>query len=305
VVSLHDKKGKKTKEKKMSAKKKTVNTGTNLDRLRERFGKEKSGVSANYWRPDWGNNTIRILPAVDEEDVFYVERHRHRIDDEWHYCLRFDIDSETGRGKRCPVCEMRRKLFRTNDKAMIEIAREIKPKKQYLMNIVDRKSDDPTQVFVYAPGVKLKDKIVSIMLDEDIDITDVEAGYDFIVKKEEGPRTDAGQFPTYENSKAARKETPLHEDPKVVTKILDNRYDLHNLVHFEDEETLQTIVDNYIKSLTSGESNEDFYGEDESENERGESRTSKSRSKKLDDFKSKLKSQLREDEDDFDEDDDE
>ena len=281
--------------------KKTVNTGTNLDRLRERFGKEKSGVSANYWRPDWGNNTIRILPATDPDDVFYVERHRHRIDDEWHYCLKFDIDDETGRGKNCPVCEARKKLFRTNDNAMIAIARDIKPKKQYLMNIVDRKSDDPTQVFVYAPGIKLKDKIVGIMLDEEIDITDVEAGFDFVVKKEEGPQTDQGQFPTYENSKASRKETPLDEDPKVVAKILNNRYDLHNLVHFEDESTLKTIADNYIKSLTSDAGSESFYDESEEEET---SKSKPKKSKSLDSFKSKLQSQLR-DEDDLDEDEDE
>lgn len=283
--------------------KKTTNTGTNLDRLRERFGKEKSGVSANYWRPDWGNNTIRILPAVDPDDIFYVERHRHRIDDEWHYCLKFDIDPETGRGKHCPVCEARKKLFRTNDSAMIAIARDIKPKKQYLMNIVDRKSDDPTQVFVYAPGIKLKDKIVGIMLDDDIDITDVESGSDFIVKKEEGPKSEAGQFPMYDNSKASRKETPLDEDPKVVAKILENRYDLHNLVHFEDEETLRSIVDSYIKSLTTDEAS-DFYSEDEEESE-APSKSRKSKSKSLDSFKSKLQSQLRDEDDELEDDEDE
>lgn len=270
-----------------------MNTGTNLDRLREKFGKEKSGVAAAYWRPDWGNNTIRILPAVDPDDVFYVERHRHRIDDEWYYCLKFDIDPETGRGKNCPICDARKKLFRTNDPAMIEIARDIKPKKQYLMNIVDRKSDDASQVFVYAPGIKLKDKIVGIMLDDEIDITDIESGSDFIVKKEEGPSTDQGQFPTYENSKASRKETPLDEDSKIVAKILTNRYDLYNLVPFEDEKNLKIIADNYIKSLTSDAGSKSFYEEDGDTSD--EKPKGKSKPKSLDSFKSKLQSQLRDD----------
>jgi hypothetical protein len=284
----------------MSAAKKT-NTGTNLEKLRQVFDASKGSGDGNYswWRPEMGDNFVRVLPARDPDDVFFYETARHRVNGEWYYCSKYDIDPETGRGKSCPICEARTRLFRSGDKDLIKIAKEIKAKKQFLMNLVDRKSDDPTAVRVFAAGVKIQNKMVTTMLDDDIDITDVNEGYDFTVKKEDGPKTEAGTFPNYDNSKASRKMTPLHEDPKVIQKILDARNDLKAIPRFDNEEVLKTAIDSYIKSLTdTGGVSEQFYGESSDTPAPAAPKPSVEAKSKLSDFRKKLAASLKTDDED-------
>lgn len=281
--------------------KKNVNTKTNLDKLRQAFDESKGGSSGNirWWRPNYGDNVVRVLPPIEEDSVFFEELARHRIDGEWFYCLKYKIDSDTGRPMKCPICEARTRLFRTGDKDTIKIAKEIKAKKQFVMNIVDRGSDEAAAVYVYAGGIKIWNKMVTSMLDDDIDITDVEDGYDFLVKKEEGAKTEFGQFPSYDNSKAKRKSSPLDEDPKVIKDILANRNDLKAIATFDEVEVLQNAIDSYIKSLTDDSASEEFY---EDEKEDSNPKPSSKAKTDVSDFKKKLAAQLRSDGEESDED---
>ncbi len=282
----------------MSAKK--TNTSTNLDRLKQAFQASGSegGGSYSWWKPDWGDNLIRVLPSIDPDGLFFVETARHRIDGEWFYCLKYDVDSETGRGKKCPICEARTRLFRSGDADLIKIAKEIKAKKQYLINLVDRKGNDSAQVRLYGAGVKIWNKMVTTMIDDEIDITDVEEGYDFLIKKEEGPKTEIGTFPNYDNSKAKRKSSPLDDDPKVVGNILNSRIDLTEVARFDDEAVLQSSVDSYISNLTDTTSDDEFYGDEKTAASSDEEQKSSAKAKgNVADFRSKLAAQLRSDDD--------
>ncbi len=281
--------------------------GTNLEKLKRVFEAEKNNKEAgayNWWRPQFGINTVRILPASDPEEVFFYPTARHKIDEDYFYCLKYHTDPETGRGEKCPVCETRKRLFRSGDPTLIRIAKDIKAKKQFLMNLIDRASEDPAKVFIFAAGVKINDKIVSSMLDDDIDITDVENGYDFIIKKEEGPKTENGQFPSYDNSKAKRQPSSLHDDSAIVQKILDARNDLKSVPRFDSPEALQNAIDSYIKALTEGGSKgESFYEDENKPAESAAPQPSQKAKASISDFKKKLQDSLKVDdeEDDGDE----
>lgn len=200
---------------------------------------------------------------------------------------------------RCPICETRKRLFRSGDKTLIEVAKEIKAKLQYLMNIIQRKGDDPTAVKVWGAGVKIWKSMTKDMLDDELDITDVVDGYDFKVIKEEGAKTDKGTFPNYDASKIQRKSTTLSDEEKTIITILDNRINLNEIPKFEAAEVLQGAIDAYIKALTDA-TDEEFYDDDEDESdEKTKIETTAKKSTKpktdLDDFKKKLKSKLKED----------
>jgi len=279
--------------------KKVSSKGTNLEKLKRAFEAEKSNNEGgmNWWRPQFGINTVRILPAEDPEDIFFFPTARHKIDEDYYYCLKYHTDSETGRGEKCPVCETRKRLFRSGDPTLIRIAKDIKAKKQFLMNLIDRASEDPAKVFIFAAGVKINDKICSSMIDDNIDITDVEKGYDFIVKKEEGPKTENGTFPSYDNSKAKRASTPLHDDAEVVQAILESRNDLKSIPRFDSPEVLQNAIDSYIKNLTEGGSkNDKFYEEEGNKGEETPAPSQKAKAS-ISDFKKKLQDSLKVDDD--------
>lgn len=281
----------------MSAKK--TNTGTNLERLKQAFQASNSegGGSYSWFKPDWGDNVVRVLPSVDGDGLFFEETARHRINGEWFYCLKYKIDEDSGRGMACPICDARTRLFRAGDQDLIKIAKEIKAKKQYLINLVERKGNEQPQVKLYGAGVKIWNKMVTTMIDDEIDITDVEEGYDFLIKKEEGPKTEFGTFPNYDNSKAKRKSTPLDEDDKVAAKLLDARTDLKEVSRFDEPDILQRAVDSYIKGMTDTSSDETFYSEGESKDEEAPAKSSPKAKANVTNFKDKLAAQLRSEDD--------
>lgn len=284
----------------MSAKKTTgTGKGTNLDKLRQAYDASNTGGPGNisWWKPNYGDNVVRVLPHPDPDEIFYLETSRHRVGEEFFYCLKYHVDKETGRSSRCPICEARTRLYRSGDTDLIKIARDIKPRKQYLMNVIDRKDESP-KVYVYGAGVKIWNKMVSTMLDDEIDITNIEEGFDFLVKKEEGPKTEFGQFPTYDNSKARRKASPLHEDQKAEKAVLDSRVNLGEIPHFDDPEILNTVVSDYIKSLTESSGNEEFYS---SEPEAATPQPSEKAKANVSDFRKKLAASLRSNDEDEDE----
>jgi len=273
-----------------------TNTNSDLERLREAFN-NSGGGSIRWWKPNWGDNLIRILPAIENGELFYLESARHRIDGVWYPCLRYKIDEETGKPCNCPACESRKRFFRTNDKTLVQVAKDLKGKLQYLMNIVERKGDDPKAVRVWGAGVKIWKRMVKSMLDNDLDITDVVDGYDFNVCKEEGPKTEKGTFPSYDTSEIKRKSTPLADEAKEINEILDNRVALDEITKFGTEEEMQAAIDAYVKALTDATTEEEFYEDERPEKEQtteDKKPTSKKTEKaKLDAFKDKLRKKLK------------
>ena len=284
--------------KKRSVKVEKTDKASSLEKLKEAYNKRDSGGSGvRWWRPEWGDNVIRILPEIEQDDVFYFETATHYIDNERYYCLSFKTDEETGKKMKCPICEARRRLFRSGDEDLAAIAKEFKPKLQYLMNIVEvkKQSDETPQVKVWGAGVKIWKKIVKDMLDDDLLITDVEEGYDFKVIKDEGAKTEKGTFPNYDASKIARRASPLSEDEEEIEAILDQRYVLSDIPKFDSYESLETMIENYINSITNSANTEDeeFYDEDEDEDK--SPKKGKSDKSKLDEFKKKLNRKMDED----------
>jgi len=269
-----------------------INKGSNLDKLREAFS-NSGGGNVRWWQPEWGDNVIRILPPIDPDGLFFLETARHRVDGYWFECLHYQIDEDTGKPKNCPICDARKRLFKSGDKTLIEVAKAIKGKLQYLMNIIQRKGDEPTAVKIWGAGVKIWKKMMKDMLDDELDITDVDKGYDFQVTKEEGPKTDKGTFPNYDTSKIKRKSSALNEDEKVIDQILDNRIVLESVHKFEAEEVLQSAIDSYIESLTDTSKNKEFYEEkSDTEVPVETEKTTKTSKTKLDDFKRKLNEKM-------------
>src|SRR5208337_2570307 len=139
------------------------------------------------------------------------------------------------------------------------------------------------------------------MIDDNIDITDTEKGYDFIVKKEEGPKTENGTFPSYDNSKAKRASTPLHDDPEVVKAILESRNDLKLIPRFDSPDILQNAIDSYIKNLTEGGTKNDKFYEEEDKGEEAPAPSQKAKNS-ISDFKKKLQDQLKVEDDETEDD---
>ena len=210
-------------------------------------------------------STIRILPGklnieTNEQEPFFVETLLYRINNK-------NLHSPKIVGKPDPIWDYIRFLWKTNDDANIKIAREIKPKKRYYMNVVarertvlnqeaqreeTRKNDGP---LIFSCGVKIFERILKAMVDEEEygDITDLKEGYDFRVIKE-----TRGEFPNYDDSKPCKKASPAGTNEEIV-RWMSNLHDLKALITIPTYEELEHELKVYrgeIKEEAAGSTNE-------------------------------------------------
>jgi len=209
---------------------------TNLEKLKEMYEKSKGASSLGdlFWKPSTGENIIRILPPTDGNEIPYYETAVHSLAGKMYYCPKVI-------NKRCPICEETRLRYK-GDESDQEIGRVIRARKQYLYNIIDRNSKNPTEVKVYISGKKVWGKIMSYYFDEEYGILDdVENGYDFkLIKKSQG------DYPNYDDSRPFKNSSPLSDDPEEVKEILSNLKNLSSLIEYKDYETLLSILENFL-----------------------------------------------------------
>jgi hypothetical protein len=179
-----------------------------------------------------GSNAVRILPGKDEDHEFYAETKIHRVtgpdgNTKNYHCRKVH-------GEACPLCDLYYGLWKTGKKEDEDLARQIKPRARYYMNILDRNSGD---VKILSVGVILFKKIIAAMLDEDFgDITDLADGHDFKIIKEM-----EGQWPKYDQSAPRPKSSPAGSKAEVAS-AMDSLHDIHSLVKLEDYEEYKKVV---------------------------------------------------------------
>jgi len=171
-----------------------------------------------------GSNVVRILPGKDEDTQFYAETKIHRIMTEGNkirnvHCLKVH-------GEKCPLCDLYFGLWKTGVKEDETLARQIKGRNRYYMNVVSRDSGD---VKILSTGIMLFTKILNTILDEDYgDITDLKTGHDFKIIKEM-----LDKFPRYDQSSARPKATETGSKAEVA-EWMDSLHDVHGLVKKEE-----------------------------------------------------------------------
>lgn len=249
--------------------KKSNGKRTNLEKSFDEMG-DLGGN--NYFKPKEGKNTIRVLPAWNDEGVFFFKA-------SLHYGLREEggpVPCMSMVDKPCLACEK----LKLQSK---EIKRKAGQRTRFYMNVIDRKNPE-AGVLIWGVTPKNMKKIKSIMEDPDYgDITDPDDGRDLTVEVD----TSKGGPPSYE-IRPRGKTTPVDYD--------DWEEELHSL----DEEVIPGMLSNKeMKALC-----DEAFGEDDEDDDEEEDRKSK-KSKKEDKKKKKSKKDDDDDDEVSDDDDDE
>jgi len=229
----------------------------NVAELRQKLQELKTGKktqNTEYLKkffnvPEFDENnvkrsTARILPGgINEEDnerlPFFTETLLHKINMKNVHCPRKI-------GKPCPICEYVRALWATNDPEKIAVARELKAKKRFYLNVIARERSilnletgkEETKIndgpLIYSCGVKVMEKILRDIVDDEIgDITDLKHGYDFRIIKE----VNISGYPGYDSSKSSKKSTPAGTEEEI-TRWMGELNDLNSLIKYSTHEEL-------------------------------------------------------------------
>lgn len=170
-----------------------------------------NGPSMRYWKPAEGVNRIRILPPWTEEGpdagTFWREVWQHWNISEDSGPLLCPKKTPGAESTECPVCDFvdQLRLQKANVAAQ-ERAKDLRAKVAYFMSIVDlgdptytakdvtawkkeRPDSEPSfavgdaKVQVYAATSTIYEQVASIVLNNEMDITDVAAGHNIILTK--------------------------------------------------------------------------------------------------------------------------
>lgn len=174
---------------------------------------EKRSRKGFGWKPKEGENRIRVLPPTSEYFNEGVELDYLAVRYKVHWFKREGATTEVGLclreiGETCPACAMWSKYREDADPALKEMAREINPSGQFLMNVL---VIDNLQagIQVWDSNWTCYDGIMEIASNPAWgDILSPSNGIDFIVKKTPGS-AHRGGYPQYN-------VTPLPERTNVM-----------------------------------------------------------------------------------------
>jgi hypothetical protein len=207
-------------------------------------GNANSDFLSKFIQLQEGMNTVRILPGKDEDTMFYAETKIHRVPSGDGQVK--NVHCRKIHGEPCPLCDSYYALWKEPNKDE-DLARQIKPRSRYYLNVVDRETGD---VKILSIGVILFKKIIAAMLDEDFgDITDLGSGNDFkIVKIMEG------QWPKYDQSQPRPKSSEAGSKAEVAA-WMDSLHDIHALVKLEDYEDVKNSAQGLVPSYEGSSQN--------------------------------------------------
>tara|TARA_R110000824_G_scaffold61487_3_gene163521 strand:- start:11 stop:793 length:783 start_codon:yes stop_codon:yes gene_type:complete len=215
----------------------------NIDELRKKYaeinnqgGGANSDFLSKFFMMEEGTSVVRVLPSKDEGKEFYAETAIHRLNDRNYHCPRV-------KGDKCPVCDTYYNMWKEinaigketpKGKELQDIARQIKSRKRFYLNVVDRRDES---VKILSVGQKLFGKVLDCFFDEDFgDITDLGEGWDFKIVKD-----TQGQWPNYDKSAPKPKQSPAGSD-KECAVWMDELHDIHGLVKVATYDDLKALM---------------------------------------------------------------
>jgi len=203
--------------------------------------KEYASRRTQFWKPEEGNNYIRILPPIKEEDDFYLESRVHFVPGA----------GEGGRmaataclGAGCYLCKAVEKLQQRSNPDDDNLAQRLRPATQFLLNIVDLNDPDKgVQVWRHY-SFSIIESLLGYMVDPEWgDFTDPVHGRNVNIRM-----TRRGSSPSYE-------VVLKPKESKIPSSWLSNRKDLSRLVPSVDKAENKRLA-NLV--LGSREGDEDY-----------------------------------------------
>ena len=205
---------------------------------------ESKGNGGDFWRPQDGSQTIRILP-VEDGDPFREYYFHYNVSASGFLCPRKNF------GDDCKVCEFGTSLFREGTDDSVKMAKTLFARQRFFSPVVVRGEEDKG-VRVWGYGKKAYEHLLKLVLNPQYgDITDAESGVDL----ELGYGKPPGQRFPHTDIQAQRLSTPLSEDDEQATQWLNNIPEFSTLFERKTPKDVSRILDEFLSSDENVEEN--------------------------------------------------
>ena len=244
--------------------------GINLDKMREKLSSLRGDGNADsvFWRPDDGEQTIRIVPTADG-DPFKEKWFHYNVEKGGFLCPKRNF------GDECPVCEYASWLWREGvdkgEEHSKKIAKSLFVRQRFFSPVLVR-GEEEKGVRVWGYGKTAYENLLTLVLNPEYgDITDAETGTDLVMTYGKPP---GASFPQTKLTPRRRSST-LCEDmtPEKCTELLDSIPDFSGLfdrkttaevkailkdfhhAQVDDPETVSTETEKYGTAADGAETN--------------------------------------------------
>jgi hypothetical protein len=217
--------------------------GINLDKMRAKLAavQNKGGDKSAFWRPNDGNQTIRVVPTADGDPFKEVYFH-YNVAKGGILCPKRNF------GDSCPVCDFASNLWREgadkNDESSKKMAKDLFVRQRFFSPVLVR-GEETDGVRWWGYGKTAYESLLNLVLNPDYgDITDTDEGTDLVLNYGKPP---GASFPQTK-LQPRRRPSPLSEDADTTKMYLDSIEDIMSL--FERKTTAE--VDQMLREFVSG-----------------------------------------------------
>jgi cell wall-associated NlpC family hydrolase len=198
-----------------------------------------TSTSENFWKPEPGQQTVRIVPYTHNKENPFVELY-------FHYQLGSNKTyiSPTTFGRPDPVEEFANKLKSTGDKDEWIQGKRLEPKMRTYVPVVVRGREDEGVKF-WGFGKTVYQELLGVIADPDYgDITDPTTGRDVGIERQ--TPAEAGNQYGKTTVRVKPNQTPITENAKLLESIFENQSDLTELYTEPTYDDLKEALGNFL-----------------------------------------------------------
>jgi hypothetical protein len=184
---------------------------------------------------------IRILPTPDGSSPFKeVWFHEIQVDGKWQKFY----DPAKNDNERSPLSEVYEELMSTGKEADKELAKQYKPRKFYIVKVIDRDNEqDGVKFWRFKHNYKQEgifDKIIPIYKAKG-DVADAEKGRDLILELTKA-KTPKGAFYTVIQTVMYDDPSPVHDDADTMSEWVNDELTWEDVYSKKPTEYLESIA---------------------------------------------------------------
>ena len=219
-----------------------------MEKMRSRqvsLKNNSNGGSNKFWRPQDGEQTIRIVCTPDG-DPFRDYWFHYNVGDTPGF-----LSPKRNFGEDCPLDSYVRQLWKEGSEESKRVAKKLGARQRFFATVVVR-GEEAEGVKMWGFGKRTYETLLGLVLNPEYgDITDPESGTDLVI----GYGKPAGaSFPETKIT-PRRKSSPLHKDSERVVELMENIPDFEEL--FENgrktPDEVQDILAAYLDSEEASE----------------------------------------------------
>ena len=219
--------------------------GINLAKMKEKLDalENRGQKKSVFWRPEDGEQTIRIVPTADGDP----------FKEYWfHYNLGKNagfLSPKKNFGEEDPLNDFIRQLYKDGSEDSIKMAKNLSARQRFFAPVIVRGEEDQG-VRLWGFGKTAYRELLGLVLNPEYgDITDVAEGTDLTIQYGKPP---GAQFPQTSIT-PRRKPSPLAESEAEISAFLDQIPDFTEVFERKTPQQVQNMLDEFLLGESDAE----------------------------------------------------